>query len=235
MFRRVAGRPVLPRTGGGHPKPGHPGPGRHGQAHVGVDDLDIAGSPAQPGPPARPDRTRGRWTRCARGPASGSTGGRIRSRCAYARDVKAQVRTSLTARTVGTTNDPHPLAATGGAAAVAAGRRADGAGSRSLRSSMSPHPWRAAATPLAAWSGGTYSRRSVAALPQSRLARHRRVPGAACSADTGRSSNRSAREARPSSAPARRIASRSSSFTGPPPPAQRLRRGSSRARVLPHP
>jgi hypothetical protein len=43
----------------------------------------------------------------------------------------------------------------GGAVAAAAGRRADGAGSRSLRSSMSPHAGRAAATQLAAWSGGT--------------------------------------------------------------------------------
>ena len=48
-----------------------------------------------------------------------------------------------------------PSPASGGAAAVVAGRRAGGAGSRSLRSSMSPHAGRAAATRLAAWSGGT--------------------------------------------------------------------------------
>ena len=48
-----------------------------------------------------------------------------------------------------------PSSASGGAAAAAAGRRAGGAGSRSLRSSMSPHAGLAAATPPAAWSGGT--------------------------------------------------------------------------------
>ena len=53
-----------------------------GQAQVGVDHLDVAGGPAQPGRLRRPGRTGAAWTRCARGPASGSTGGRIRSPCA---------------------------------------------------------------------------------------------------------------------------------------------------------
>ena len=120
--------------------------------------IDELWGEALPRDPPAALRTQISRLRRALGPAGGSlvtAAGGYRLSLQRRQLDAARFEDALAAATQAAPGPGPPSPASGGAAAVVAVRRAGGAGARSLRSSMSPHAGRAAATPLAVWSGGT--------------------------------------------------------------------------------